>query len=119
MADRLIDREQILSGYKTFCDRHTCEENCPYHLESEMRDISCACLYVLDKVEASLQARETKRPPVAEEAVCELMEIVRQLIDIHIGRRRGESEADFQTRKYDVLNRADELMGSVEAHCKE
>lgn len=118
MGVKKLDREKILAGYKEFCNCHSCEENCPYFMESEMRDISCSVLYVLDKVESGMQ----KEAPVEKSpraSVCTLLDMLKKLIDVQLGRRRGESDAAFQQRKYAVLNAADELVGRVEGQCKE
>lgn len=118
MGTKKLDRERILAGYKEFCNCHSCEENCPYYMESELRDISCAVLYVLDRVCID-EPREKTDAKSSESGVCELLCMVRKLIDVQLGRHNGESESAFQKRKYSVLNSADELVGRVERICKE
>lgn len=112
-----LNREELLTGYKTFCSRTTCEA-CPYYMESDLRDVCCGILYILDKVETVL-SQEPEAKKSGKSDLCELLGMMRKLLDLNLGRQPHESQTEFQERKYDVLNAADEMLGRFEPNCKE
>ena len=114
------NRETILDDYKKFCAAHSCEEDCPYYTEEMLRDINCSALFVLDRVSKFLEgAPEKKVRNKNEVAACDLLNMLRRVMDINYGRKRGESEAQFQERKFRVFNEADEMIGNTEPQCED
>lgn len=114
------NRETILDDYKRFCQTHSCEEDCPYYTEEMMRDVNCSALFVLDRVGQLLERSPEKRQRSKSEiAACDLLNMLRKVMDVNYGRKHGESESQFQERKFRVFNEADEMIGDTEPQCED
>ena len=115
-----FNRELILDEYKRFCETQSCDEGCPYYCEEMMRDVNCAALFVLDRVGRYVDGSPEKRKRTKEEvASCDLLNMLRKVMDVNYGRKHGESEAQFQERKFRVFNEADEMIGNTEPQCED
>lgn len=115
-----LQRDKLLDSFKSFCNCHSCDEDCPYAFEEEMRGINCSTLYILDRVEHIISESNTKPSRTKDEVTtCKILGVLKRVMDVNLGRRPGESERSYQERKFKVFNEADELIGDTEPQCED
>ena len=115
-----LNRDQLLDGFKKFCSSHSCEEDCPYAFEEEMRGVNCSTLYILDRVEHIVSEAQKKPKRTGNEVTtCKILGVLKRVMDVNLGKRPGESSMAFEERKFKAFNDADELIGDTEPQCDE
>ena len=115
-----LNRDKLLDGFKSFCNNHSCDEDCPYAFEEEMRGVNCSALYILDRVEHIVSEAQKKPKRTGNEVTtCKILGVLKRVMDVNLGKRPGESSRAFEERKFKAFNDADELIGDTEPQCDE
>lgn len=120
-----VGREELLIRMERHCKRVGCDR-CPYSVEADFRDVSCGVLFAYDENEKIRKARVAREEAERGEdrtgdesrVVCKLLEALRKLFDVNLGKHPKESMQAYEQRKMNAMQGADDAIAVAERFCR-